>query len=418
MSQEVVDKSTGEIMAAAAPPSVEELRRMEAIVEKIEKMKAQGWDPAQLGDPKVFAKIGRDGRLIAIRADITLEERLGHLYSIQGKTSITASGYARINSVTALNVITPEAPKLLTDEKTGRLKAVEVRKMCIGFSPSGSLLVTDSTLHFDLDAYRLHELANLMKKKPGAVEFILAEDAAQRKIDGKKGWVVPYDDPVMLWVDLQHEDVRDALIADSQRRKFAERIASTICWRNAIKTHPAIAQAQVSTSGNERGKIATVRVYGFRHDLDQAGMTRLAAGIVDGKLDVVKEQLRTIPGATQEITVEKHTAIAGPDDVIAEAGAVVDEEESAVVGSGDELPLAMPKEPHEERERLLDAIQIGAEALNSQTTLTRLMAEAGVSDPRAASIEQLEQLNRAISKEVDTHASDTTDRKRTQSPKS
>jgi len=395
----------------------EELARIEALVSRIERLKEQGWSPTELGDPKIFAKLGPDGRLIAIRADIKLEERLGHLYSLQGKTSITAAGFARINSITAINVISPIAPKFTTDD-AGRLRAVEVRKMAIGFSPSGSLLVTDSTLHFDLDAYRLHELANLAKKKPGAVKFVLKEELEGMKYDGKLGWVVPYEDPVMLWADIKNEDVRDLLIADSQRRKFAERIASTICWRNAIKTHAAIAQAQVQAQGIDGSRTAVVRVFGFRHDLDQAAMTRLAAGIVEGKLDIVKEQLKTVPGATQEIRVDRHDAIAAADDVAVESGSAIEEEEGIIVGNGVDVRAEPAREPQEERERLQADVREGAEVLNDQKTLSRLIAEAGVRDLNVASIAQLKQLHIAISGEVDARATDTVKSKRAQGPKS
>jgi len=415
MSQEGSDKPRSLAEVLATMPA-EERTKLEALVDRVEKLKEQGWSPTELGDPKVFARLGADGRLIAIRADVTLQEKLGHLYSLQGKTSITAAGYARINSITALNVITPTAPKLVTDPDTGRLKAVEVRKMCIGFAPSGSLLVTDSTLVFDLDAYRLHELAKLAKHKPTAVKFILKEEVeAMQKKDGKLGWLVPYEDPVMLWVDIRHEDVRDELIADSQRRKFAERIASTICWRNAIKTHAAIAQAQVLAQGPDKARTAVVRVFGFRHDLDRAAMTRLAAGIVEGRLDVVKETLKTIPGASQEVLVERQTTIAGAEDIEVEVGSVVEDEEGVIARGETELSLTH-QEPQEERERLQSEVQAGAEALSDQVALSRLMKEAGVTDLKVATVAQLHQLNQAISKEV-SRADHQAQSKRTQGAK-
>lgn len=416
MSPENTDVSVRAVVFEATP---EEVDRLEKLVVKIEHLKALGWDPAELGDPKVFAKIGPDGRLIAIRADIKLEEKLGHLYSLQGKTSITAAGFARINSITAINVISPSPPKFITDPETGRLKAVDVRKMAIGFSPSGSLMISDASLHFDLDAYRLHELANLVKKRPGAVKFVLKEELDGTKLEGKLGWVVPYEDPVMIWADIKHEDVRDLLIADSQRRKFAERIAGTIAWRNAVKTHAAIAQAQVQAAGSEGMRTASVRVFGFRHDLDHAALSRLAAGIVEGKLDVVKEQLRTIPGATQEIKIEQHASIAEADDVASEVGAVIEEEG---ISNTDTVEAAPVYEPQEERERLYAEVQEGAAVMNDQNRLSRLMADAGITDAgitnlKNASVSALRYLTGSISKEVDVRATDNAKSKGPQSPK-
>lgn len=373
--------------------------------------------PVTLGDPKVFARIGADGRLLALCADVTLYEKLGHLYSVQGKTSITAAGYTKLNSIAAINVISAKPPKFNCDEKTGRLKSVEVRKMAIGFSPSGSLVAIDSSLVLDLDAYRLLELANLSKWKPTAVKFLLMEQIEELKKAGEKGWVVPYEDPVMLWINIRHEDVRDALIADAQRRKFAERIASTICWRNALKGHPAIAQAQVLTAGPDKSRTAVVRIYGFRHDLDQRGMERLASGIVEGKLDVVREQLKAIPGATTEVKVERHEAVAGAEEVEVESGAVAEEEEPAGTAGPAEADGSGSVESQEERERLQSDVQIGAEALNDQKALAELMAAAGVTDPKAATVAQLQELNKAISREVDVRATKTTGSKRTQGPK-
>lgn len=372
-----------------------------------------------LGDPKVFAKIGPDGRLLALRADVTLQERLGHLYSVGGKTSITAAGYTKLNSIAALNVITATGtPKFNCDQKTGRLKSVEVRKMAIGFSPSGSLVAIDSSLVLDLDAYRLLELANLSKWKPAAVKFLLMEQIEELKKAGTLGWVVPYEDPVMLWCDIKHEDVRDALIADAQRRKFAERIASTICWRNAMKNHPAIAVSSVLTTGLDKYRVAVVRIYGFRHDLDQKGMERLASGIVENKLDIVREQLKTVPGATMEVKVERHESVAGTEEVEVETGAVTEEEEPAGTAGPGETEVSVTSESQEERERLQSELQIAAEALNDQKVLATLMVNAGVTDPRVATIAQLQDLNTAISKEVDKRDTSKIGSKRTQGSKS
>lgn len=131
-----------------------------------QKTKAQEIIPLQNGEPKkdekriaLAADFGQfyvtvhGGQIMApVRAQMTLYERLGQIYKIQGgrkdappKYNITASGYSHLNKVASISVVTPQSvivdgrpvpnPHIERNPKTKAIESVNIRKMGIGYSP-------------------------------------------------------------------------------------------------------------------------------------------------------------------------------------------------------------------------------------------------------------------------------------------
>ena len=64
-----------------------------------------------------------DGSILAIRTKLMLEESLGHLYTVNKKTNMTAAAYDYANKVMGVTIHFP--PKILDDD------GVEQRNPCI-----------------------------------------------------------------------------------------------------------------------------------------------------------------------------------------------------------------------------------------------------------------------------------------------
>ena len=377
----------------------------------------------KLGEPELFAKLGPDGKLLAVRGVITLKEKLGQLYSVQGKLSISAAGYAALNQVAGVNVITPltlrpgeSNPNLITDD-LHRLRAVEVRKIAFGLSPTGNVVVSDSLVRFDLWSYRLHEMANLIKNTPSAGTFLHQDEIAaheaklskDRSTPEKpvvvKGWFLLYEAPLGIWLDLSHADVKDKLVAAIQRQKFAERIATTIAWRNCMKQHPAIARAIVETvrgDAERKNREAVVTVFGFRHDFSQTQMERLSTLIADGKMDDAKEGMRALSKGGEVETVEAATVIdpEKADDTGVVAATIAEEADEAAgevrLAQAQELPL----DEANTRRDLIHEVSLGVGALGDHKRYSALLKELHIENVSLAPLDKLRELNAAISKEV------------------
>jgi len=162
---------------------------------------------------------------------------------------LTASAYYKANAVAGLSLVTPPHleikpgemvpnPFLVSDEK-GVLVGVWVKKGATGYAPSGGIVTVWTEVHLDLRQYLLEDLVGKMGENGQDIFYVYPESLTPEQ--RAKGVLLPWDFGLAVWASLLNKDVRKALKSHVQRQKFAERIAVTICERNALAKHPAIA---------------------------------------------------------------------------------------------------------------------------------------------------------------------------------
>lgn len=240
---------------------------------------------ARLGDGDVFIKRTSTGAIKAIKGRLKLEERKGHLSVIQGKAMITAAGYNEMNKIAGISIITPEKltlpdgsvvvnPFPIIDKDSGTIDKVWVKKTAIGFSPIGNLVMTSSTLLYDIRMYFIQDLNKKIQKSKNAgkmcIENTLSED------EKKRGMFLRIQGTMGLWADLNNVDILKCMDTYIQNKLFAERKAQTIAERNCLKKHPSLSQIYVDASGPEHNHYGYVDVIGYNHDLTREDLLKLA----------------------------------------------------------------------------------------------------------------------------------------------
>lgn len=240
---------------------------------------------ATLGDGNVFIKRTPTGAIKAIRGKVRLEERKGHVAVIQGKAMITSAGYNAMNQFAGISIITPEKltlpdgnmvvnPYPIIDPESGTIDKVWVKKTAIGYSPTGNLVMTSSTLLYDIKMYFIQDLNKKVQYNKGAgrmcMEQMLTEEEKQ------KGMFLAIQGKMGIWVDLTHQEILKCMDTYIQNKLFAERKAQTIAERNALKKHPALCQVYVDTQGTDKNKVGFVNVIGFNSDLTREDLLKLS----------------------------------------------------------------------------------------------------------------------------------------------
>ncbi len=280
---------------------------------------------------KVYCKVQGGKFLSAVQSEMTLYKDLGHFYSTYTgkdrktnewiiKTHITAQGYRHLNRVPAISIVQPQSvvvdgclvpnPHIERDAKTRAILSVNLRKMGIGYSPLGNIVVVDKTLFFNVYTYLIQDVQKKMKddkkekngkdgqfsapaKKVPCGIYGIASKAPG--IDGS-WYFLPTEGELGIWINYEDRDIIDCLNEHTQRQRFGDRIAQTIVERNILKDHPAIAVSEILT--NQSGDKATVTVYGFRNDLRPQDlndiMTQAEQDGNDGKYEVKKETITQV----------------------------------------------------------------------------------------------------------------------------
>ncbi len=370
------------------------------------------WAIAPLGEPQVYAKVTAEGRLIAIKVSVSLREELGHLYEVRGKMSISNLGYHELNKyagvslVGPLRLITPEGEKpnpwMEFDSATGFIKSVWVRRVAFGFSPVGNLSVIDRSVHFDLRTYLIEELAKQASRTPAMGGFVIADQLGDHeKAKGKKGWYIPLVQPMGLWLDTAHPEVVTALETYTQRIKFAERIATSIAERNALRAHPAIAKSQVEASGPKPRRWTTLTVFGFRHDLDRRQVDRLSLAVADDDMDRLKAE-----AAALDIRAVEHDVKTVKPDEEDVGGTEPENGDEAEIPEEETVSAparsTVPEEIGGERQQALADLRLARAALADEKAFFGMAEKQGIKTTLAeAPIERLKGLLSAVSREVD-----------------
>ncbi len=282
---------------------------------------------ARLGEGEVFVKRAPDGTFRAIRGEICLSIKNKEIVSIPGGgTMITSYGYDSLNKIAGLTTIYPPRIPITVDRRgypetvdvenpyieyddDGAIRVITVECYAIGLSPIGNWVITQERLRYDLRQYFISDIWSKVNKFPASGKFISKEVQEKREDRDSHMWM-----KVMgnwgLFIDPRHAEITKVLTGHLTRQKFAERISSTICRRNAMKRHPAIGKSEVLPKGGE----ARIPVFGWQHDLTAAQINNMARLTSDGTLPKQIE----LRAEESEVEYGKSEVIAVEHDVVAD----------------------------------------------------------------------------------------------------
>ncbi|WP_066023096.1 MULTISPECIES: hypothetical protein [Clostridium] len=247
---------------------------------------------ATLGDGEVFIKRTPKGAIKSICAKLKLEEAKGELANIQGNITITAAGYNTLNKIASISVFTPEKlilpdgsvvvnPFPVFDKESGSIEKVWVRKTAIGYAPSGNLVITSTTLLYDIRLYFVQDLIKKIKNNK-AVGKITVESLLTEEEKGK-GIFEPIQGKLGVYANLQNVEAIKCFETFVQNKLFADRKAQTVAERNVLKKHPALAFSKVQASGAEHHREAWLQVIGWNNDLTEKDYMKLATMYENGE---------------------------------------------------------------------------------------------------------------------------------------
>ncbi|MFA5714945.1 MAG: hypothetical protein WC998_04355 [Candidatus Paceibacterota bacterium] len=396
--QQMTMQETG-LSVQEANAVVIQLRKM------VESLKSERQDIAVLGDGQVFLRRKEDGNIKAVSGAITLSEKKGQLADIQGKFMITNEGYLALNKIANVSLITPKTldlpdgktvinPCPFLDEKLGYIKKVWVKKIAIGFSPIGNLVMTSATLMYDPFMYFMQDLIKKIKfnKNCGRVctEQMLTE--AERKT----GTFFATVGNMGMWGNPEDKDFLTCYETFIQSTLFAERKAVTICERNALRKHPALSQGYVEAKGPEKNHAARVGIIGYMNDLTREDLDRMAIEAEKGGNIKYK--------GNDVIMIESDAETASEDDFVVERE---DDEEKP-----EEQDESVQENQEPESEHTDDAKELQDIAGKLQKAISIIGEEQAkkiAADNFGTTIEklkpkQLEQLNKLIAMEMDKEA--------------
>lgn len=274
-----------------------------------------------LGDGKVFVKRTPDGIIRAVQGVVQLDEKNGEIAEIQGRFMTTAKGFNTLNQIAGLSIITPEKltlpegnivvnPFPFVDPETGSITKVWVKKVAIGYSPTGNLVVTSATLQYDIRMYFIQDLVKKVEFCKDAGKICLKSSLSEEEL--KNGQFFAIDGELGVYVNFSHKDILKAINTYIQKKLFGERNAQSICERLVLGKHPALAHAAyVDAIGAEKARIAKVPVIGFVHDLTREEMLNITEQAEKGQEIKVKGQsVETIDiGVTTATKEEMETEI-------------------------------------------------------------------------------------------------------------
>ncbi len=354
-------------------------------------MAIKGYEAAPLEtDSRVWVRRDSKGRIRLIRGEVLLSAARGEVYGMnvwdqeakQKRLSwqITAPGYYRLNQVAGVTIVTPPTvyvegeekhnPYKRRDPETGQLVSVVVRKIALGRGPTGNLVAVDQTLELEPLAYLVRDLEVLKNKAPKDIRDMLrSEFEAERKRGDLPGWAFfpvlnTGVDVVGVAAKLSNAEVAKKLKDYQELVLFAERRAVTICERNALKRHPAIAAQTVTVDKNGN---ARVTVYGWVTD--------------DSAEELQNKALDVAAGRATDVQVVQSRDMAAAEDVATETGDV----------SPDEQPPELP-----EGRAVIDVPDVQQEQPAEQPVVRPPEQPAENGDRQARLVQRIEQMEDAL----------------------
>jgi hypothetical protein len=240
---------------------------------------------------KIYVKRNEKGELMKpVRANVTLTTEKNQLYKVGSNWQPTAAAYNYLNKIASVSIVRPNSvivdgeeksnPFITRNPQTKIIESVFIRKMGIGYSASGNIVVIDKTLYYHLYTYFIESIQAKMKQviwksgKP-TKEKKYPDLARLGKADNEElenaGWVFyPIELPVGIWLNLDDPVAQDIFAEHTQRQRFAERIADTICNRNILRDHPAIGIASVDPKEfqkkNKKQAQTNVMIFSWRNE--------------------------------------------------------------------------------------------------------------------------------------------------------
>ena len=253
-------------------------------------MAIQNQERVLLGDGEVFVKRTSTGNIYAVKAQMTLREALGEIAVIEGKPMIAADGYYRMNQIAALTILTPDSIKVpaqngegtitvpnpfpLLDPVSGTQKGVYVKKIVVGYSPTGTLAISSHTMFYNYTTYFLQDLQKKVQYDATAGRLCFKEQLSEDEL--KKGIFLAIEGEFGIYANTNHKEILKCVSTWLANKNFGERKAQTICERNAMKHHPALAVKIQNLQGAEKNRVGQVTVIGWQHDHSRKEIEDLA----------------------------------------------------------------------------------------------------------------------------------------------
>ena len=327
------------------------------------------------GDMMQITEAGSVKRGFKVKVELKCPE---HFIFIGDKPMLLVEGYDKINQYCGIEIFDAnKGANPYERDSNGRVVGVNLRRIGVGYSPTGRLIAVDQPLHVDTSQLLIEAIQAKIKKyphigmlgsqseKPTQITYYKSEwknnngksfkefDTEPTKIEATGVWVFfsAFEGGIGYWVNTAHPEILEAFNGVIQKQRFMERAAMSISRRLILGAHPAIAtKTPVITSHD--GKVATgyVIAYGFTDKEDpkkkraemEAMADRVAAGedaadcgvIQNPQHDAVEDAEMVDPAAS---------GLAGPGEVSLEEPAQEEQEESAPAQEP-ETPETSPEE--------------------------------------------------------------------------
>mgnify|MGYP000862939379 CR=1 FL=1 len=308
------------------------IAELQELQKKFDALRRQ--DIRLLGQDEVFCRMTPTGRLQSIKGAVKLEEALGDLSTIQGRVMVGGKGFMKANRYANLTILTPKTQKLpdgksvpnpfyIFEDETQTIRKVWIKKMAVGFSPAGVLVVSSATLLYDVNLYFIEELAKKVKHSKEAGKFTV--EAALTDDERRTGIFRPIDGKLGVWVNLGNKDIISVIENFTQAKVFAERKADTICARLAMAKHPALSHmVTVSPTGFVKAgdkdlAVAIVPVIGYIHDLTIDQLQEAAERAERGEeFEINGEKVEVVETAPTTATTDDVQTETDPEEIVQE----------------------------------------------------------------------------------------------------
>ena len=303
----------------------------------------KGYTPAELGAPDVWIRRMPSGsRIMAVKAKLSLSEKHNEITVIENKPMITADGYYRLNQVASLGIITPDNIKIpsedgvrdvanpfpIIDKSSGTQRGVWVKKLAVGYSPIGSLVITSTTMFYDFSVYFIADLQKKIRYDKTAGRLCFFDQLTEE--EKKAGIFMRIEGELGLWANTEHSDVIKCVSTWIQNKQFGERKAQTIAERNALRHHPALSVRLEGLRGGDKNHMAEVTVIGWQHSHSKEELEEIARSAERGESVEVDGQEVEYKEFTGEVTQEDQAAGTEADPEMVQSDEPDEEEQEGI----------------------------------------------------------------------------------------